>query len=86
MSTMLEPETKPNPTKEIVHQSKGCLAVLVAAAVLIFGGYFVWNQTTGLLAGIGEPYLVVRLGYVDSDEPLPPAPRRDPHDVITIIE
>jgi hypothetical protein len=39
-----------------------------------------------LLAGIGEPYLVVRLGYADSDEPLPPAPRRDPRDVITIIE
>ena len=37
-----------------------------------------------LLSGIGEPYVVVRLGYVESDEPLPPAPRRSPADVITI--
>ncbi len=37
----------------------------------------------GLLAGVGEPYLVVRLGYIDA-EPLPTAPRRDPADVITI--
>jgi nitroreductase len=38
----------------------------------------------GLLAGIGEPYLAVRLGYAASDEPLPPAPRRDPAEVITV--
>jgi nitroreductase len=37
-----------------------------------------------LLSGIGEPYVVVRLGYVRSDEPLPAAPRREPADVITI--
>ena len=37
-----------------------------------------------LLSGVGEPYVVVRLGYVESDEPLPPAPRRSPADVITI--
>jgi hypothetical protein len=40
----------------------------------------------GLLADIGEPYLVVRLGYPDNEGPLPPAPRRDPRDAITIIE
>ncbi|SNY71135.1 Acg family FMN-binding oxidoreductase [Paractinoplanes atraurantiacus] len=40
----------------------------------------------GLLAGVGEPYLVVRLGYPAESEPLPPRPRRDVRDVITIIE
>ena len=37
-----------------------------------------------LLAGVGEPYLMVRLGYGESREPLPPSPRRDAADVITI--
>jgi hypothetical protein len=37
-----------------------------------------------LLSGVGEPYVVVRLGYVESDDPLPPAPRRAPADVINI--
>ena len=36
----------------------------------------------GLLADIGEPYLVIRLGYATSDATLPPAPRRRPSDVI----
>ncbi|MEU8820871.1 Acg family FMN-binding oxidoreductase [Actinoplanes sp. NPDC048796] len=40
----------------------------------------------GLLAGVGEPYLVVRLGYPAESAPLPPRPRRDVRDVITIIE
>ncbi|MEV8510465.1 nitroreductase [Actinoplanes sp. NPDC051475] len=35
-----------------------------------------------LLAGIGEPYVVIRLGYLDSAEELPPAPRRRAADVI----
>jgi nitroreductase len=39
-----------------------------------------------LLADVGEPYLVVRLGYVTDHEPLPAAPRRDPQDVITVDE
>ncbi|MEW2331514.1 nitroreductase [Micromonospora chersina] len=34
-----------------------------------------------LLAGIGEPYLVVRVGWGPDDD-LPPAPRRTPADVI----
>lgn len=38
----------------------------------------------GLLAGVGEPYLVVRLGHPGTTEPLPGAPRRDAGDVITI--
>ncbi len=38
---------------------------------------------SGLLAGTGEPYLVVRLGYLPvADE----VPRRAPRDVITVIE
>ena len=40
-----------------------------------------------LLAGVGEPYVAVRLGYLPAGEtPVPRAPRRDPRDVITIIE
>ena len=41
MTQMLDPEVKPSPAKKIAYQTKSCLAVLVAAAVLIFGGYFV---------------------------------------------
>jgi len=40
----------------------------------------------GLLADLGEPYLVVRLGYRASTDPLPPTPRRDPAEVIEIVE
>jgi nitroreductase len=39
---------------------------------------------TSLLSDIGEPYIAVRLGYPASVEPLPPAPRRRPADVIEI--
>ena len=38
----------------------------------------------GLLADVGEPYLIVRLGYVEDAQPLPAAPRRAAGDVITI--
>jgi hypothetical protein len=38
----------------------------------------------GLLSGVGEPYLAVRLGYVPDLGPVPAAPRRAPHDVITV--
>lgn len=37
-----------------------------------------------LLAGIGEPYLVVRLGLGADPDDLPPVPRRDPADVIQV--
>ncbi|GAA2564946.1 nitroreductase family protein [Winogradskya consettensis] len=37
-----------------------------------------------LLSGVGEPYLVVRLGYVEATDPVPPSPRRAPADVIRI--
>jgi nitroreductase len=37
----------------------------------------------GLLAGVGEPYLVVRVGYGTDPTDLPPVPRRTPADAIT---
>lgn len=37
-----------------------------------------------LLSGVGEPYVVVRLGYVGSDEPLPATPRRAATETITV--
>src|SRR5918998_1759727 len=51
---MLDPEVKPSPAREMVHKGKGCLAVLLVAAVLAFGGYFVWDRTTGFVASLGE--------------------------------
>jgi hypothetical protein len=39
----------------------------------------------GLLAGIGEPFVVVRLGYAVSPSPLPPAPRRPANQVIEVL-
>jgi hypothetical protein len=39
----------------------------------------------GLLAGIGEPFVAVRLGYADSADPLPPVPRRTADEVIEIV-
>ncbi|MCA2213946.1 Acg family FMN-binding oxidoreductase [Jidongwangia harbinensis] len=38
----------------------------------------------GLLSDVGEPYLVVRLGYAEDGAPLPAAPRRAAEDVITV--
>lgn len=40
----------------------------------------------GLLAGTGEPYIVVRLGYTDATRALPPTPRRNPHQVIEFVD
>jgi UPF0755 protein len=54
VTSMLDPELKPSPAREVVHKGKGCLAVLVAAAVLVFGGYLVYDRASGLLAGWGE--------------------------------
>jgi hypothetical protein len=47
-----------------------------------------WPRTLvrGLIAGIGEPSVVVRLGYLPDSPPPPPTARRDPRDVITIVE
>ena len=46
MSSMLDPEVKPSQAKEMIRTGKGCLAAFVAAAVLVVGGYLVWNKTT----------------------------------------
>lgn len=54
MSSMLDPEVRPSAAKEIVHQGKGCLAVLVAAAVLFFAVSFVWGKATGFVDSFGE--------------------------------
>ncbi|PWU47948.1 nitroreductase, partial [Micromonospora globispora] len=37
-----------------------------------------------LLSGVGEPYLLVRVGWGPAGEDLPPAPRRAPADVIEV--
>ncbi|MEJ3747031.1 nitroreductase [Actinomycetes bacterium KLBMP 9797] len=39
-----------------------------------------------LLAGVGEPYLVVRIGIGPDADDLPPSPRREPQDVIEIAD
>jgi hypothetical protein len=39
-----------------------------------------------LLAGLGEPYLAVRLGYRVSGQPVPASPRRFPADAITVVK
>jgi UPF0755 protein len=54
VSSMLDPEVKPSPAREIMHKGKGCLAVIVAAAVLAFGGYFVWDKATGFVTTLGQ--------------------------------
>ncbi len=54
MTSMLDPEVEPSPAKEIVHKGKGCLAVILAASILAFGGYFVWDKASGFLASFGE--------------------------------
>jgi UPF0755 protein len=54
VSTMLDPEVKPGPAAEVVHKGKGCLAVVLAAAVLVFGGYFVWDKASTFVSTLGE--------------------------------
>ena len=51
---MLEPETRPSQGRELLHQGKGCAAVLLALAVLVFGGYFLYDKANGLLSSFGE--------------------------------
>ena len=54
MSSMLDPEVKPSQAKEMIRTGKGCLAAFVAAAVLVVGGYLVWNKATTFLSSFGE--------------------------------
>ena len=51
---MLDPEVPPSQSKEIARTAKGCFAVFVAAAVLVLGGYFVWDKTSTFLSTFGE--------------------------------
>ena len=51
---MLDPEVPPSQAKEIARTAKGCFAVFVAAAVLVLGGYFVWDKTSTFLSTFGE--------------------------------
>src|SRR5215207_9117790 len=51
---MLDPEVKPSQAQEIARTAKGCLATFVAAAVLILGGYFVWDKASTFLSSFGE--------------------------------
>ena len=51
---MLDPEVMPSPAREIAHKGKGCLAVLVAALVLLFGGYFIYDKASTFLQTVGE--------------------------------
>jgi UPF0755 protein len=54
VSSMLDPEVKPSQAQEIARTAKGCLATFVAAAVLILGGYFVWDKASTFLSSFGE--------------------------------
>jgi UPF0755 protein len=54
VTTILDPEVKPSPAKEIMHKGKGCLAVIVAAAVLIVGGYLVWDKANTFVTSLKE--------------------------------
>ena len=51
---MLDPEVPPSQSEEIARTAKGCFAVFVAAAVLVLGGYFVWDKTSTFLSTFGE--------------------------------
>jgi UPF0755 protein len=54
VTSMLDPEVKPSPAREIAHKGKGCLAVILALAVLVGGGYFVYDRASSFLATFGE--------------------------------
>jgi peptidoglycan lytic transglycosylase G len=54
VTQMLDPEVKPSPAREFVHKGKGCLAVVVAFGVLVFGGYFVYDRAHQFLSSFGE--------------------------------
>jgi UPF0755 protein len=54
VSSMLDPEVQPSHSQEVARTAKGCFAVFVAAAVLLLGGYFVWDKTSTFLSTFGE--------------------------------
>lgn len=50
---MIDPERKPHPAREATHRTKGCLAVILALAVLLGGGWFVADRVSGFMSGLG---------------------------------
>ncbi len=54
MTSLLDPEVKPSAAREIAHQGKGCLAVIVALGVLLFGGYFVYDKAETFMSTFGQ--------------------------------
>ena len=54
MTQMLDPEHKPHPAKEIGARAKGCLAVIVALAILGGGAYFVWDKASTFIASMED--------------------------------
>ncbi len=54
MTSIMDPEVKPSPAREIAHKGKGCLAVILALGVLLFGGYFVYDKAGSYLSTFGQ--------------------------------
>lgn len=54
MSSILDPEHQPHLAREVAYRGKGCLAVIVALAVLVGGGYFAYDRVSGYLSTFGE--------------------------------
>ncbi len=52
--SLLDPEHKPHPAKEFAARGKGCLAVIVALAVLGGGGYFLWDRASSFIASFED--------------------------------
>jgi hypothetical protein len=67
---------------DLLRGGEALSAVLLRAAVEV-----TWPRhlLRYLLSGLGEPYVVVRLGYADTTDPLPPAPRRAAVEIIDIV-
>src|SRR3954447_22973352 len=51
---MLDPEVKQSPAREVMHKGKGCLAVVVALAVLVVGGYVLYDRASSFFTTFGE--------------------------------
>ncbi|MFW6599636.1 endolytic transglycosylase MltG [Propionibacteriaceae bacterium Y2011] len=49
MSGIIDPNHKPRPWREFGARTKSALAVLLSLAILVGGGWFVWDKTSGLI-------------------------------------
>jgi UPF0755 protein len=54
VTSIMDPEVKPSIAREIAHKGKGCLAVVLALAILLFGGYFVYDKAGNYLSTFGQ--------------------------------